>query len=282
MKALPVIAVLSALLLAACEDGSLRLSITDAPIDTATAVVVQFSGVELRRDDGERKTIDFDPPKSIDLLRLNGGVTEVLLDETRVTAGRYQSLTLKLVANSSTTDSYIDLADGSRASLFVPSTAADGLRIVSDFEVPDAGVADFTIDFDLRKSVRAPDTAGDAYELRPALRLIETARAGHVAGQVSAALADAVGCSAAVYVYGGDVTPDDVGGSGAQPLSSALVRRNAAGDHVYRVAFLPAGSYTVAFTCKAAEDDPSRNDDIDDFVRKTATVGEGSTATVNF
>lgn len=278
MKYLPAFALLSVAALAGCEDGSLRLSITDAPIDNASAVVVQFSGIELRHSDGENKTIDFDPPKAIDLLRLNGGRTESLLDETGVTSGRYESLTLKI---SGTVDSYIDLNGGGRVPLSIPAGAEAGLRLSGGFEVPDDDVADFTIDFDLRKSVRAPATPGNNYELRPSLRMVETEQAGHIAGTVSAALAGVSGCSGAVYVYVGDVVPDDVGGSGAQPLSSALVRQDGDGNYPYRLAFLPAGTYTVAFTCQAALDDPATNDDIS-FTRRTAAVTVNRTVTVNF
>ena len=71
------------------------------------------------------------------------------------------------------------------------------------------------------------------------------------------------------------------GGSGAQPLSSALVRLDNAGNYPSRLAFLPAGTYTVAFTCQAALDDPASNDDVS-FTRRTATVAVDRTVTVNF
>src|SRR4051812_29172151 len=59
----------SILLLAACSGGSggggkadagmLKLGITDAPVDVADAVVVQFSGVELKPKDGAPFTVAF-------------------------------------------------------------------------------------------------------------------------------------------------------------------------------------------------------------------------------
>jgi hypothetical protein len=61
--------------------GSLTLSVTDAPVDGATSVVVVFTGVELLREDAEPVVFTFEEPKQIDLLSLQGGLTETLLDE---------------------------------------------------------------------------------------------------------------------------------------------------------------------------------------------------------
>ena len=49
-----------------------------------------------------------------------------------------------------------------------------------------------------------------------------------------------------------------------------------AGDYVYTVGFLAEGTYTVAFTCQAADDDPMADDDIDfsGTIDKDITAGE--------
>ena len=68
----------------------------------------------------------------------------------------------------------------------------------------------------------------------------------------------------AVYVYEGPgAIPDDVGGSGDQPITSAMVKFDEDADaYVYTVGFLDEGTYTVAFTCQGMDEDPMADDDI--------------------
>jgi hypothetical protein len=72
-----------------------------------------------------------------------------------------------------------------------------------------------------------------------------------------------------VYVYSGaGVQPEDMRSSGAsgaghKPLTSTEVKQNSDGAYKYTVTFLPAGAYTLTFTCQASEDDPEAHDDID-------------------
>ena len=54
------------------KTGTLRLGITDAPVDQADAVVVQFTGVELKPMGGAAFSRDFPTPKTLDLLALQG------------------------------------------------------------------------------------------------------------------------------------------------------------------------------------------------------------------
>ena len=59
-----------------------------------------------------------------------------------------------------------------------------------------------------------------------------------------------------MYIFAGDVMPDDVDGIDPDPVATAPVEQDSAGDFVYRTVIAP-GDYTVAFTCQAANDDPS-------------------------
>ena len=125
--------------------------------------------------------------------------------------------------------------------------------------MPAGGVASFTIDFDLRKSVNGPKVGGNCdgdYKLRPALRLVDNAGAGSIAGTVDADLINNPSCTAgnAVYVFAGhNIVPDDIDEIHPDPVTSAMVDDNLL---TYKAAFLSAGSYTVAFTCQAGDDDP--------------------------
>ena len=71
--------------------GSFTLRITDAPVDSATAVVVEFTGVELQRAGGERENIDFDTAISIDLLQTQNGNAETLLANESIPASPWKT-----------------------------------------------------------------------------------------------------------------------------------------------------------------------------------------------
>ena len=261
--------------------GDLTLRVTDAPVDSATAVVVEFTGVELRG--ASNQTFHFDSPRQIDLLALTGGENEILLEGVRLPAGRYNQLRLLINAGEHASDSYIAFEDGTTHPLHIPSGAQTGLKLVNGFTVPAGGSADFTVDFDLRKSVTKPKGQNGVYFLRPTLRLVDSIEAGAVAGTVAMELATAAGCEPAVYVYtGADAAVDDVG-SGSEPLSSAQVELEpGSGEYSYRVAYLEPGDYTAAFTCAAGHDDPEQDDEIVFFGASNATVARGQTARVDF
>lgn len=248
--------------------GSLTLGVTDAPVDDATSVVVTFHGIDLLGGEGDVvESFDFDPPRTINLLALQGGNAAALIVDETVPAMAYEQIRLRVDAfdvssgcknaglDSSPTfltldpvpsDDPQEIIDSGvdRYPLCVPSSSNTGLKLVSGFTVPQGGSADFTIDFDLRKAVTEPSgtpyQSPQKYLLRPALRLIDNVNAGHIAGTVDESLLDetADGCSDddpstgnAVYVFeGSDVVPDDidgVDGPDAEPITVATVKYDA-------------------------------------------------------
>ncbi len=264
--------------------GKLSLAVTDAPVDGATAVVVQFTGVEIKPANAASRTFDFAIPRQIDLLALSGTDSETLLDEVEVRAGRYEWVRLKVAAEEDGIfDSYINLSDGSQHELAVPSGAETGLKLHSGFSVPNGGAASFTMDFDLRKSVHEPMNASESYVLRPTLRIVDNARIGAIAGTVDNTWI-VTGCTPAVYVFSGSfVTPDDVDGVAPEPVTSAIVELNSGSGHYeYTAGFLGEGAYTVSFTCFAAADDPAANDTLTFAGTQNAMVIADQTTTVNF
>lgn len=288
-----------ALLLVACgggdgdgsSTGTLNLAITDAPVDAAKAVVVEFTGVELQHADGERIDYDFvdefdnPEPRQIDLLALTGGTTELLLDGVTMTAGDYNWIRLKVNAERGVIDSYIDLLDDTRHSLYVPSGSQSGLKLNRGFNVPEDRTASFTIDFDLRKSVHDPSNPADDYFLRPTLRLVDGNTDGALSGIVSGIEND-LDCDingeyvGAVYVFNDGDPVDDVDGVD-DPVTSAMVPND--GNYAYTVAFLTEGDYTVAFTCDADIDDSANDADPVDFVGEAmVTITAGKTTMQDF
>ena len=246
------------------DTGTFSLNITDAPVDGATEVVVQFSGVTLKSAGGEDIEFLFDDPattevetKTIDLLKLQGTLSQPLLESVEIPAGDYSQIRLHVNAEfDSVMDSFITLSDGGQEELRVPSGSQSGLKLNTPFSV-DASTSEavYTIDFDLRKSIVNPK-GQPGYLLKPSLRLVQNLDIGSISGTVDASLVTAADCTGgnAVYAFAGfDATVDDIG-SASEPLTSALVNLDTVNGYVYELGFMHAREYTLAFTCQADQD----------------------------
>ena len=259
-------------------NGFLSINITDAPVDYALEVVVQFDGVELHSAAGDRTMITYNQPKRINLLALTGGVTEFLLENESLPAGRYNWIRLQVDEDNS----YIDVGAGQEP-LIIPSGAQTGLKLNRGFTIAENGSVAFTIDFDLRKSVH--EAPGSGYHLRPTLRIIDDSVAGALAGSVDATLITSE-CAGgvdygAVYVFeGASAVPDDVDGDAGDPIATALVADDGSGD--YSVAFLEQGDYVVAYTCDAENDDPAADDALGFTGTTQVNITAGQTTFLNF
>jgi hypothetical protein len=283
-KALVVTAAIG--LLAACggsgddgdkaKTGTLKLGITDAPVDYAESVVVQFTGVELKPVEGAPFAIDFTPAKNFDLLDLTGTTRAMLVDGVEIPAGDYEWVRLKVNADPNVgNDSYVVLdSTGEQCEIRIPSGDQTGLKLVRGFTVAVGAITDFTIDFDLRKSLVAPpgqktivNTCGNqAFLLKPVLRMVNNLQVGAISGTVDAGLITAK-CPTDnsdpypgnVYLFGPiaadaadtTVTPDDYDGiandpNGTDALVSAMVDPNTGN---YTIGFVAPGRYKVAYTC---------------------------------
>lgn len=265
------------------ETGSaqMKLSVADAPVDGAQAVVVKFTGVELTGNSGSPVTINFAQPKSIDLLKEAGTASAVLFNQP-IPAGKYGQIRLMVVADGDPSNSYITLSDGTMHGLQVPSGSETGYKLVSGFTVGTSGVVDYTIDFDLRKDLTCPAGQSPVCILKPADRLIDNTKVGNIQGVVSNTLIPD-GCSPGVYLYAGTVTaPEDMNSSAQAsdtnlPISSKAPVATSQPPYYYQFTFLAPGSYTVAFTCHAAADDPDKADSAVTF----APVNTGVSVTAN-
>jgi hypothetical protein len=281
--------------------GTLTVAITDAPVDEVTEVVVEFTGVSVKPKEGPPLEFTLASPRSIDLRSLTGDNSELLLDGVEVPAGEYNWLRLHVNAEiDGTLDSYVMREDGGQFELRVPSGGSSGLQLVRGFTVLAGGDTAFVIDWNLRQGLVRPPGLGGSYLLQPALRIVDMAEYGAIAGTVDAALTADPACTSdpntgagnAVYVYSGaGIVPDDIDGNEPDPLTTAEVRYNgASGSWEYRASFLPVGSYTVAFTCQAADDrvpDPTApgedySDLIDFTAGQDAEVTVGQVTTIDF
>src|SRR6266404_2696958 len=280
----------TALGLAACggsggDTGQMKLGVADAPVDGAQAVVVKFTGVELTGNGGNPVTITFPQPKTIDLLTQSGTASAVLFDQP-IPAGKYGQIRLIVVADGDPSNSYMTLSDGTMHGLQVPDT--NGFKLVSGFTVPTSGVVDYTIDFDLRKAITCPTGQAPVCTLKPAEKLVDNTTVGNIQGVVSNTLVP-TGCIPGVYLYSGTVTaPEDMDSTAVssdtnQPQASTVPVANSQPPYYYQFTFLPPGTYTVAFTCQADQDNPDLADSAvtSNPVKTGITVTAKQTTTVN-
>lgn len=273
--------------------GELSLSITDAPVDDAMSVVVQFSGVAFKRQGSAAEIVETLTPsaRQLDLLEYQEGRAALLLDGIALPAGDYEWVRLIVDNEPNIRDSYVVQMTGEECELRVPSGAESGLKLNRGFTLPADGSIALTIDFDLRKSIHAPpgQTGGapdctQAYLLRPTLRIVDDASVGAIAGTVDSALVTD-DCLPKVYVFAGqDVVPDDIDDAVDPDVDPYVVAgveiENGSTAYRYRAAFIPSGAYTVAFTC--SDDDPSADDLLTFLTPQNAAVQANLISTADF
>ncbi len=171
--------ILSTLLLTACSSSTedetsstalISLNITDAPVDEAEEVVIEFTSVTLLPNEGDEIVFNFvdddttpedESKMSIDLLALQGVASQPLLKDVEIPSGNYNQIRLGVNAEyDDMMDSYITIA-GTQHELRVPSGSQTGLKLNFPFTVA-GGTADMTvavdnsvyaIDFVLRNSI---------------------------------------------------------------------------------------------------------------------------------
>lgn len=286
-----VISVL-ALLTSACggggssgtTDGTFNLAITDAPVDMADQVMVEFTGVEFKPNGGAPRTVMFATPQRINLMDYRNGLSTPMLSGYRLPAGNYQWLRLMINAAPGVRDSYIRVG-GTEYELNMPNGAETGLMMNRSFSMSGGATAAYTVDFDLRRSVYSPSGTDINYQLRPVLRMVDDSIRGTMMGSIDTSMvasACSSGDTAAIYVFDAGVTAaDDVDGIDPEPITTAMVPMD--GQYNYTVGFLEPGNYRVAFTCKAALDQPDTDDSAVTFLGEgMVTVTARTTAMHNF
>lgn len=284
----------SILALAACggsdnDDQTARfsLAVSDAPVDSADAVVACFSAVELvgggdgpltftvgesentvaandMCKDGEGNTVP--NTHGIDLLSYTGSDSAALISGVEVPAGTYGQMRLIMAQGS-----YVQVGE-EQIPLSVPSN-----ELKFDSLTLDAGgnVA-YTVEFDLRQALVNP--VGQAgYFLKPrGVRLVNNLEVGHIEGTLAEALLIENSCTVApsdstepvavVYFYEGTdlevTTLADVGGAETnQPYAVAAVYFDDVSAYTFSVGYVAVGDYTAAWSCQT-DDDPEADDDL--------------------
>ena len=266
------------------EGSSLSLRLTDAAFDDAARVDITFVEVKLRKTSGGWVSIPVNPAQKIELASLQGTKTADLLRDVKVDAGDYDEL--RLIVDTASMANSIELTTGGVNNLMIPSGGSSGLKNKGDYTVSDTRPTALVVDVDLRQSII---TAGPNFIMRPVLRLVKGDNFGHIRGLVNSTLLTAGTCSDAqadsfnaVYVYNGHnaVTDDinQVSSTNNDPVTTSKIMWDASiSEYIYEAAFLPAGDYTIAFTCNSDQDDLNADDNLQFFDIRNVTVQVNNT-----
>lgn len=257
------------------QTSNVSFSVSDAPVDEASSVTIGFTQIELVKDDGSSIFLDVEPSnpsddyQQIDLLDYQGQLSAPLVSDQAVPVGTYKNLILHI---SSESDVNFVVDSLGTQQLKQPSNK---LKLGS-FEVTGEPEQQFTIEFDLRKSLveRGNDSTKNGYILKPhGVSILSTDLSASLTVSVDTYLfstdenCPSTAESAFVYLYEGSVVDgnlidlvddtdtafDDtnpVPEDAVVPFASTSVNN----DGTYTFGYLPSGEYTVAFTCDGTDD----------------------------
>ncbi|MFB2765168.1 MULTISPECIES: DUF4382 domain-containing protein [Marinobacter] len=272
------------------QTGTVSMGLTDAPTMDLSSVNVAFNAIRLKPVDGQWQEFSLDEVGIIDLLTLQGGVTEPLITDEEVPAGEYEEI--RLIVDTEQSWVTKESEGDARYTLAVPSGEQSGLKLKGSFVVAADTSQSFTIDFDVRKSiVNPPGKALADYMLKPVLRLVNNLEVGELTGEVDYATIlqarnedpEQLDCSpnyeGAVYVYEGEIDePVDlnVERDGLNPLMVVPVNEQEDGNlYEWTAAFLTEGTYTISYSCQL--DDNETDDEIEFEGTQTLDVIAGET-----
>ena len=309
-----VIAIIGAIATDGCDlevgsqgSGDASFAITDAPADDVDRVRLTVTAIHLGYDGGtERLTLD--PPVVVtNLLDLQGSQSQILFPLDEIRAGDYEWLRLFISEQSGDSEVRERANNGGTLPLRLgtdsPGSSDRYLQLTRNFRIEPNESNRLTIDLDLRRALlRASDSS--FYLLRPAMRLIDNDKSGIIEGTVSSGLINTGTCTSdlaadggrglgnAVYLYeGSSRTPGDIHvnaqgqpiGNRLNPITTADVRMDTdSGTYEFEIGFVPQGTYTVAFTCRALGDRPNAQDVNVTFLTTTnVTVAAGETRSID-
>lgn len=272
------------------ETGTVSFGMTDAPATDFSNVTVAFTELRLKPADGDWISFPLDGFASQNLLDLQGGVSAPLITDEEVPAGTYTELRLivdteqSFVKRESEADKTYTLA--------IPSGEQSGLKLKGEFVVAADTSTDFTVDFDVHKSIVDPQGGSLAeYLLKPSMRLMNNLEVGSITGQVDYSLIqqergsdpDKADCApnyeGSAYIFAGaDIVPSDlnVNNDTGNPLLVIPVTLDDGSLYTYTAGFLPEGDYTVSYSCQV--DDNETDDAIEFDGTQNVTVTAGETA----
>lgn len=302
------------LYLTACVDsdegeptGFLTVEITDAPLDRASAVVLQLASIEIKPAfDDEVILFEYEAPgMGFELDKYTRGITLTLIPSLALTPGEYEHLRLNFNAEPSLSDdSFIVINDATHPIALVdnPETKLTVSEIdgAAGFTIAHNQKTRIVIDFDLRKSLSSPAVGSEDYMLDPVLRAATAEGSSVVQGLIDNEILADTKCELSndlisgrvIFLFSGvNAFPED-----DDALNTALRRNEYASSsriaettdgsstlYVYNISFLPPGNYSMVVACENPEDTgDSNNRDFRELTRGSVTLTAGVTTRVDF
>lgn len=274
---------------------ALTLRFSDALPEELKEVVLNVEGLSfVHSESGETRITEYTIEElgltgadsfQIDLLQFGGLQNLVVLTDHELESGFYSSLNITISSNDENL-SYVLTSEDEQHAIVVEN----GALTLRDFQL-DAGAQDFVVEFGLPRALSL-DEDTNIYRLsEEGVRLQDTATDVSIEGTIDSELFDNIEfeiedtCNDKllppaegnrVYLYAGrslnsadladvftDESVDPIPASAIAPFAVATIAANPNSDNLlYAFGFLPAGDYTLAFTCNAEEDDAINYDDI--------------------
>lgn len=160
--------------------GAMSVTLVDGPTTDYKAINLNIQSVQIHQsataDENGWVTVA-SPNKTMDLLKLQGGVVEALASNQTLGVGTYQMLRLVLGTGNT-----LILADGTSVPLTVPSGMQSGIKIPLTFTVQAGTTADVWIDFDGAHSIQVVGMGSGGYMLRPVVHGFMQVATGSVSG----------------------------------------------------------------------------------------------------
>jgi hypothetical protein len=261
-------------------NGSLSLGLSDAPLDNASEVVLVIDQVVLRGNGIADVTIDLfniegveSETASIDLLQYPGLSQLTIIEDLELAAGTYTAVELGILDGNLNFSYVIDI-EGQK-----PLNADSSRLLLPGFSIEAGTDHSYTIEFELGRSLSDVSDAASYLLGTEGVRVVDNSTSASVGGSISSDLFSAGEvCSAKsdplqgnrVYLYSGHglvaanladahTTDSDttIPAAAIKPLAITKPFRNEAfARWDYIIAYLPAGDYTLAFSCAAETDHP--------------------------
>lgn len=261
----------------------LDLGFSDEALEELKQVVIEVDSITLKRSTGEDVLIDsftiadlgIEDAETfqVDLLQYRGLNQLLVITDLELEARSYSAVELDILTED-VNRSYVQESDDSLKQLNISGSVLTlpGMALSTGNEA-------YTIAFSLAQALRYRSASDDYLLTTEGIRVQDNEVAASLTGRVDSALFDSVSpCDAKtdpesgnrIYLYAatgiGDGLAGDVFTSGSAntipeetvpPFAVAtLAEDSLTGTWQYALGFLPAGNYTLAFSCDAADDDP--------------------------